>query len=62
MDMLQLDVARELHRDRERMAAERRAVPPRANALRAPARRLGLALAALDHVAVLTGRRLRFAH
>jgi hypothetical protein len=66
MSMLQMDVARELHRDRERMVAEafragghapapRRTVPVAAPLLR----RL---LASLDRVAVVTGERLRFAH
>jgi hypothetical protein len=61
MDLLQVDLARELHRDRERLIAQGRYLPRRP----APAGllpRAGLVLAALDRAAVLTGRRLRFAH
>jgi hypothetical protein len=67
MSMLQMDVARELHRDRERMVAEAfRAggstpAPRRTVALTTP-RLVTRLLAALDHVAVLTGERLHFAH
>jgi len=69
MNPLQMDVARELHRDRERMVAEAfRAAGSTPAVRRAPAwtaavtRGVRLALGGLDRAATATGQRLHVAH
>jgi len=62
MDMNQLDVARELHRDRERMVAESFRTAGQGAAL-GPAPRLPRSVvSALESLARLVGHRARLAH